>query len=235
MSGKELGTLGSGILTAARTLTIVVIDPFDVVYAGIKAWFEEEPSLITNIVGHYRTIGDFLADDHTNGSQVNVILAGLDAEERGPDFAALRELCVTGHPVVVYSRLTDRDMIRTAIDSGAVTYLVKSEGREHLVKAARAAATNSPYVGPAMAVALASAPENLRPVLAPREQEVLIAWFQTDSKDLVAQQLFLAPSTVRTHLQRIRAKYAAVGRPASTKAALVARAIQDRIIDIDAL
>jgi len=95
--------------------------------------------------------------------------------------------------------------------------------------------TPFPYVGPNVAAALDDRDFCLRPVLAPREQEVLLAWFRTDSKELVAQQLFLAPSTVRTHLQRIRAKYIAAGRPAGTKAALVARAIQDRIISIDDL
>jgi DNA-binding CsgD family transcriptional regulator len=74
-----------------------------------------------------------------------------------------------------------------------------------------------------------------RPNLPAREEEVLIAWFQTESKDLVAEKLHIAPSTVRTHLQRVRAKYAAVGRPATTKAALVARAIQDGIINLDDL
>ncbi len=75
----------------------------------------------------------------------------------------------------------------------------------------------------------------LRPDLAPREKEVLIAWFRTDSKDGVARQLHIAPTTVRTHLQRVRAKYAAVGRPATTKAALVARALQDGLIHVDDL
>lgn len=75
----------------------------------------------------------------------------------------------------------------------------------------------------------------VQPELAPREVEVLVAWFHTESKEAVARQLHIAPTTVRTHLQRVRAKYAAVGRPAKTKAALVARAIQDGLIHIDDL
>lgn len=74
-----------------------------------------------------------------------------------------------------------------------------------------------------------------RPSISQRETEVLVAWFQTESKELVGERLFIAPATVRTHLQRVRLKYAAVGRPAPTKAALVARAIQDGIIDVDCL
>jgi DNA-binding CsgD family transcriptional regulator len=78
-------------------------------------------------------------------------------------------------------------------------------------------------------------PDAPRPGLAPREREVLIAWLLTDNKNLVARQLHVSPATVRTHLQRIRAKYADVGRPARTKAALVARAVQDGLIGIDDL
>jgi DNA-binding CsgD family transcriptional regulator len=86
-----------------------------------------------------------------------------------------------------------------------------------------------------MAAAMFADQDAGRPSLTSREMEILIAWFQTESKDLVAQKLFISPSTVRTHLQRIRAKYAAVGRQAQTKSALVARAIQDGIIAVDDL
>ena len=97
------------------------------------------------------------------------------------------------------------------------------------------ACSDIPYVAPRMAGAMFNDRSLGRPNLPAREEEVLIAWFQTESKDLVAEKLHIAPSTVRTHLQRVRAKYAAVGRPATTKAALVARAIQDGIINIDDL
>ena len=68
------------------------------------------------------------------------------------------------------------------------------------------------------------------PDLTVREVEVLVAWVRTESKGRVGRQLFIAPCTVNTHLERVRAKYAAVGRPAHTKAALTARAIQDGLV-----
>jgi hypothetical protein len=55
-----------------------------------------------------------------------------------------------------------------------------------------------------------------------------------DSKGAVGR-LFISTSTVNAHLMRIRAKYAGVGRPASTKAALAVRAIQDGIVGVDEL
>ncbi|MFW0789502.1 LuxR C-terminal-related transcriptional regulator [Gordonia sp. CPCC 205333] len=75
----------------------------------------------------------------------------------------------------------------------------------------------------------------LRPALSPREIEVLRSWLVLDSKLAVAESLFIAMGTVNTHLTRIRAKYADVGRPAPTKASLVARAVQDGIIALDDL
>jgi DNA-binding NarL/FixJ family response regulator len=74
-----------------------------------------------------------------------------------------------------------------------------------------------------------------RPNLTVREIEVLVSWFRCDSKPAVAAHLFLSLGTVNTHLTRIRQKYAAIGRPAPTKASLVARALQDGLVDIDEL
>lgn len=68
--------------------------------------------------------------------------------------------------------------------------------------------------------------------LSSREIEVLVAWLHTDRKADVARTLFITPSTVNTHLIRIRKKYSDVGRPARTKAALAARAIQDGFVDL---
>ena len=59
-----------------------------------------------------------------------------------------------------------------------------------------------------------------RPSLSPREVEVLVSWIKQESKSTTGQALYITASTVRTHLQRIRQKYADVGRPARTKAAL---------------
>ncbi|WP_420838033.1 LuxR C-terminal-related transcriptional regulator [Antrihabitans stalactiti] len=72
-----------------------------------------------------------------------------------------------------------------------------------------------------------------RPMLSSRESEVLLAWLRADTKPDAARRLYISPGTLNTHLTRIRAKYAAVGRPATTKAALFARALQDGYTDIE--
>lgn len=73
------------------------------------------------------------------------------------------------------------------------------------------------------------------PNLTAREIQILREWVMRDSKSEVAEALFITPATVSTHVNRIRIKYAAVGRPANTKAALLARALQDGHVDLDEL
>lgn len=71
--------------------------------------------------------------------------------------------------------------------------------------------------------------------LSPREVEVLRTWVLRHTKQEVCEDLFLASGTVNTHLIRIREKYRRVGRPAPTKALLLARALQDGYVRLDDL
>lgn len=73
------------------------------------------------------------------------------------------------------------------------------------------------------------------PRLTERETEVLRTWLICDSKVEAGRSLFIGAATVNTHISRIRGKYGAVGRPANTKAALLARALQDGLIAIEEL
>ncbi len=87
--------------------------------------------------------------------------------------------------------------------------------------------------GSAQVLTLTPRPVLQRPELSDRERQVLLAWFSADSKTEAAGSLFIAIGTMNTHITRIRTKYSAVGRPASTKASLFARALQDDITQLD--
>jgi DNA-binding NarL/FixJ family response regulator len=214
-------------------IAVAVVDDHAAIHEAVRSWCLNSTPPIKH-VADYLSAEQFMTE-HPNKAAVDVVVFDLELQSRRPDFSGLEKVVDVGHRVVVYSHLPTDEIILRCLEIGAVTYLVKSEGRTHLVAAVRAACTNEPYIGPRMAGAMLKDQSTGRPNLAPREQEVLIAWFQTESKDLVATKLQIAPTTVRTHLQRVRAKYAAVGRPASTKSALVARAIQDGIIVVDDL
>jgi DNA-binding NarL/FixJ family response regulator len=214
-------------------ITAAIIDDHDVVHAGIEAWCAQANPPIA-LIAKFRYPREFFAAAHQL-KRIDVVL--LDPQVNGGrfDFAALRMLCRAGQRVVIYSHIATDEIILTSLELGALTYLVKSEGKHHLIEAIHAAGSAAPYLGPRMARALLNDRTCGRTKLSEREKEVLRAWFQTESKELVAQRLHIASTTVRTHLQRARAKYALVGRPASTKSALLARAIEDGILSLDEL
>lgn len=217
-----------------RTVRAVIIDDHDVVHAGVQAWCSGAQPAI-EFVGNYLEPSEFIERYPTASAEVDVVLFDLQIDGNKPAFESLRQLCEVGHRVVVYSHISADEIILQCLDLGAITYLVKSEGRAHLIEAVHAASSATPYLGPRMARALFNDNNARRPNLSEREKEVLVAWFQTESKELVGKRLYIAPSTVRTHLQRARAKYAAIGRPAPTKSALLARAIEDGILSVSDL
>ncbi|MEB3052436.1 response regulator transcription factor [Mycolicibacter sp. MYC123] len=215
-------------------ISVAVVDGHDVVAAGIAAWCVQAESSIS-VVGSFHSPREMLARYPDVPNEIDVVVFDIFVDGDRPAFAALRAMCQAGQRVVVYSQLSTDEVILTCLDMGAVTYLVKTEGQRHLIDAIEAAHSAEPYVGPQMAKALANDRTSGRTNLSEREKEVLITWFQTESKELVGGRLYIAPTTVRTHLQRARAKYAAVGRPAPTKAALLARAIEDGILSLSDL
>ncbi|KUI23140.1 LuxR family transcriptional regulator [Mycobacterium sp. IS-1496] len=215
-------------------VSIVVVDRQAVVHAGIEHWLIGSVPPI-KIVGHFTDPSEFIAAYPEADPTVDVVLLALKYDEQAPDFDSLHAICAGGHRVIVYSYLATDEIILTCLDHGAFTFVAKSESGTHLRDAIYAARSTTPHVAPRMAAALLRDRTGGRPHLTRREREVLVAWFQTENKDVVGQRLFIEPSTVRTHLQRVRAKYAAIGRPAHTKAALIARAIQDGILSVDDL
>ncbi len=215
-------------------MPVAVVDDHSVVHAGIAGWCSAADPPI-HVIARYPSPGEILADPDANPDIIAAVVLDLQFAESSPDLSSTAALCERGFRIVIFSQHTRSDLVLDCLDLGVVTYLSKLEGETHLVAALHAAGSNRPYLSPTMAQAMSQDSRPSRPTLSPREREVLLAWFQTESKALVGKRLFITTGTVNTHLERIRAKYAQVGRPASTKAALVARAIQDGLVDPDQL
>lgn len=217
------------------TCAVAVIDTHEAIHTAVKSWCAQARPRIRFVRGYF-SVGHFLAEHPScSVSRVSVVICEVQTVSGRPDFSAVDALVKVGYRVIVYTHTENDDAVAASVQRGALTCLVKSEGRAHVINAIRAAHTGMRYIGPRLAAVMHNDAPSGRPKLAPREREVLIAWLRADSKHTVAEQLSIAPTTVKTVLQRIRAKYAALGRPATTKTALVARAIEDGIIGIDGL
>lgn len=211
------------------TTRVALVDEYDAVRAGLESWFDADPRLAA--AAAFVTPADCLAWLDT-GPAVDVVVVEIQADGHAPDLECLRMICQVAPAVVVYARASSDEVILSSIEAGALSYVCKSEGKNHLIAAVVAAGAGARYVAPRLGEALGRHTSNGRIALSEREKEVLIAWLRTESKDEVARTLHIAPATVRTHLQRIRAKYAQAARRAPTKSALLARAIEDGIVGL---
>jgi len=189
-------------------VTVALVDPHDAVHTAVQMWCREADPPI-GFAGGFATPDAYL--ERYRGAIVPDVVVLALGPDCPPDYDRLTRVTSDGHRVIVYSHLSTTETVLRCLELGAVTYLVKSEGRRHLIEAIRAASTDDPYIGPRMAEALAQETRSGRPNPPPREKDVRLEWLKTESKDLVARGLSIAPTTSFTHLQRIRAKYAAVG------------------------
>lgn len=213
---------------AENAISAVIVDDHSAIAAGVRYWCERAVPPIDLI-----DAGGRLADVWTGrGAGADVVIFDLELVRGVPDFGELRRLVDSGRRVVVYSQHADDSTVLTCIDLGALAYLTKSEGQDHLVPAIRAAAHGQSYTAPSLSGALMADDAPHRPRLSPRETEVLRAWFASSSKELVAAKLHITIKTVDTHIARVRVKYASVGRTARTKSELVSRALEDGLITL---
>ncbi|SFA80676.1 two component transcriptional regulator, LuxR family [Amycolatopsis marina] len=218
-------------MSSNAPVSVVIIDDHPAILSGVQAWYAASRRPVTVIAA-----GGSVREAWTEpGSAADVVILDLQLGEGGSAFGSLRRLVDAGRQVVVYTMRDDEKTALNCLDLGAATFLTKNEGQDHLVEATLAAADDRPYMPPALAGALGTNARADRPQLSVREENVLIEWFQSESKELVGQRLGISVRTVNSYLDRVRIKYANVGRPARTKASLVARAIQDGLVDVDDL
>jgi DNA-binding NarL/FixJ family response regulator len=213
---------------ASAAITAVIVDDHVAIAAGVRSWCEDAVPPIGIV-----DAGARLADVWTGpGAAADVVVFDLELVAGNPEFGELRRLVDSGRRVVVYSQHVDDATAIKCIDLGALAYLTKREGPDHLVSAIRAAAQGESYTAPSLSGAFVADDGSNRPRLSAREMEVLRAWFASSSKELVAAKLHITVKTVDTYIARVRVKYANVGRPARTKSDLVSRALDDGIITI---
>ena len=137
--------------------------------------------------------------------------------------------------VVMVTALTDDETLLESIQAGADGYLTKDRAAEDVVAAVRAAHAGetllprSVIVEIARRVAAARERGDERRVvepLTPRELEILRALTEGMSTPEICERLFIAPNTLRTHVQNIMGKLRV-----HSKLEAVAFALKYRLVD----
>lgn len=214
--------MGGDVLDA-RGVTVGIVDDHPVVIEGVQTWLAADPRIrVAHVAETVEAVPDgldvLILDLNLGGRLVLDELAGLAARAQR---------------VITFSQFTEREMVLAALEAGACEFVAKNEGRGHLLAAVICAAGDRPYVTPTAAGVLASCPRPDSVALSERERTALLWWFQSMSKASVARRMGVSAHTVEMYIRRARVKYAQAGRPAPTKADMLARAIEDGLVRAD--
>jgi two-component system nitrate/nitrite response regulator NarL len=209
----------------AHQVTAAIIEDHPVVTAGVAAWIRSDPGQRVQLVQMASDLTRFRAAPQP----ADVVI--LDLELSGELVTTqIPSLVAAGYRVVAFSGHSDPAIVMETLDHGAHAYVSKEEGCDHLVEAVLAAAHDRPYVTRSQARAMLADQSPARPTLSAQERQALLLWFQGMSKASVGRRMSISENTVRQYISRARAKYAATGRAAPSKDALLARAIEDGVI-----
>jgi two-component system nitrate/nitrite response regulator NarL len=126
--------------------------------------------------------------------------------------------------VLLLSAHDESAIVFNALAEGAAGFLPKESTKTEIVKGVLDCAKGRDVVSAALAAGLAAEirrrGEAQTPVLSPREREVLNFIAQGYSIPAIAAELYLAPSTVKTHVQRLYEKLGVGDRAAAVAAAM---------------
>ncbi|MGB4136735.1 MAG: response regulator transcription factor [Microbacterium sp.] len=158
---------------------------------------------------------------------LDVVLLDLSLGDGTSPTGNIRTLAATRAQILAYTAGDRPPLIREAARAGVIGMIRKSERGDAIVQAVRRAARGIVVAQTEWAAALDSDPDLTRAGLTDREGQVLMLYASGETADRVAESLGISVETVTDHVRRIRGKYAAVGRPASTKIDLFRRAQED--------
>jgi DNA-binding NarL/FixJ family response regulator len=200
-------------------IRVVIADDHGVVRAGLAQLLATFPDV--ELVGSASNGEEAVSLSVERGPDVVLmdlempVLDGIEATRRiraaQPDVA-----------VVALTSFSDRERILSALDAGAIGYLLKDAEPEAIARALEAAARGESPLDPKAARALLSARRTARPAdgLSDREGEVLAMVAEGLPNKLIAQRLGISEKTVKTHLTSV---FRQIGVTDRTQAALWAQ------------
>ena len=205
---------------------IGVVDDHPSVVLGLASILNSQPDL------HLTAGGATVAELLEQGDGLDLVLLDLVLADGSTPTSNLRALAPLGVPVLAYTSGDRPALVREAGRSGAAGMVPKSELPAVVVEAVRAVLRGEVVASPDWASALDSDSAFVSAELTERQAEVLALYASGETAERVGRQLFITSATVLDHIRRIRAKYAAVARPARTKVDLYRRAVEDGLVPV---
>lgn len=130
--------------------------------------------------------------------------------------------------VIALTSFKEGDLVKNALEAGAIGYLLKDISADELVRAIRAAHAGRATLSTEAAQALvesANQPSMPTPNLTEREREVLTLMIEGLNNTQIAGKLSVSPSTVKSHVSNILSKLGVASRTEAVTLALRSRLI----------
>jgi DNA-binding NarL/FixJ family response regulator len=201
------------------TIRVFLVDDHHIVRDGIARIVDSEPDLtVTGQAGSTAEGRALLTAGKADVLVVDVTMpdgSGLDlAKEARAAYPDMGILVLTMHE--------DDDTLLGALEAGASGFVVKTSPADAVLRAIRhAAAAPDAFTATGLVGALSrhAAAADSRPVLTPREIDVLLALIDGDSVSSVAHRLYMSESTVKTHVVKMYKKLGVHNRTGAISAA----------------
>ncbi len=184
-------------------ISVMLVDDHRVVTRGLRSFLESFPDLqVTGTAASGEELLEKLADSRPQVIVLDLLLpGGIDGIETTRRVSEL-------YPdirVVALTASTDAARMTAVLRAGAAAYVRKDADPELLLQAVRAAADGRRFIDPSAAAELWAGPA-ASALLSRRELEVLRETTSGRSNREIAERLFIAEETVKTHVARLLEK-----------------------------
>lgn len=198
-------------------IRVLIADDHAVVREGLTLLVDSEQDLeVAAAVDSGEAAVEVATSEHPDVVLMDLAMPGIGGIE-----ATARIATSTDSAVVVLTTFGESEQVLSALDAGAVGYLLKDSPSADLIAGIRSAAAGESPLDPRVARALVEARQTqLRPApprLTDKQKEVLDLVARGLSNRLIARHMGISEKTVKAHLTAV---YAALGVSDRLQAAL---------------
>lgn len=209
---------------------VAIVDDHEAVRLGFAGSCEK---FDFDLVGSAGTVEELL--EQITGKDCEVVVTDLSLDDGSLVASNVEQLIEAGPAVLIFSIADKPSLMRSALRAGAIAIVPKSQPMAELAEAIRLAAKGA-IINNSETSATIDADSLFKDAnLSVREREVLSLYASGMSLKQVAYQLEIKQSSAKEHIDRVRVKYAKLGREAATKVDLFKRALEDGILSGDML
>jgi len=205
-------------------LTVAVVDDHPALRLGIIGILKQIPDIeVVGEAGSGTELMALLEDGAPDVLLLDISMPGFDVFQAVPRVQKM----YPGVRIIIVTIHEDEKHVCRLVELGVDGYLVKEEPADEYIKAIRAVAAGGTYFSQRIIPVMVSNSNHSTPELTLRELEVLDLIATGASTADMAEQLFITPRTITTHISNIYRKL-----EVNNRAALLRKAIELGLISV---